>query len=416
MLRATISMICLLGVSQTISAQSFLPPVEVVMDAITQQAEVLAADERATAVDAQARALSLGSYELEATLIPQRRRTHAGQSMDEFEAQVGRNFRLPGKAPLDREIGARSRAIATLERNDTAHEAAVRLLELWMQWLRATSTDEEARAQLQSLQTEHDSLVRRVEIGDAAQLDLDLITAELAHARATAVSTATLLSAARHALNTDFPQITLPARAPSLPDPQALSGTEQEWEARLIDGNYEVKVAEHEAARQDATAKRAWADRIPDPSLGVRFFNERDGEERAVGLVFSMPLPGRYRRELASAERAQARARLRDVEVIRRVLVKDAHLKVALATDAFNQWRAQHEAHEAMRAAASRTHRAWELGETGLAERLLAARRAREMAYQELGARASAHEAQLRVRIDSHDLWHPAHGHGEEAE
>jgi hypothetical protein len=49
---------------------------------------------------------------------------------------------------------------------------------------------------------------------------------------------------------------------------------------------------------------------------------------------------------------------------------------------------------------------AWELGETGLAERLLAARRARELAYQELTARAEAHEAQLRVRIDSHDLWH----------
>jgi outer membrane protein TolC len=411
MSRLTISMMCLLGVSEAISAQSYLPPMEVALHAIEEQAEVLAADERVHAVDAQARALSLGSYELEATLIPQRRRTNAGQSMDEFEAQVGRAFRLPGKAPLDREIGARSRAIATLERNHTAHEAAVRLLELWMQWLRATSTDEEARAQLQSLQTEHDSLVRRVEIGDAAQLDLDLITAELAHARAAAVSTATLLAAARHALSTDFPQIKLPDRAPSLPDPQALSGTQEEWEARMVNDSYEIKVAEHEAARQDAAAKRAWADRIPDPTVGVRFFNERDGDERAVGLVFTMPLAGRYRRELASAERAQARARLRDIEVVRRVLTKEAHLKVALATDALNQWRAQRDAHEAMKAAANRTHRAWELGETGLAERLLAARRAREMAYQELSARASAHEAQLRVRIDSHDLWHPAHGH-----
>jgi outer membrane protein TolC len=321
---------------------------------------------------------------------------------------------LPGKAPLDREIGTRSRAIAALARGETAHEAAVRLLELWMQWLRATSTDEEARAQLQSLQTEQASLKRRVEIGDAAQLDLDLITAELAQARAAAVTSATLLSAAKHALNTDFPQIKLPARAPSLPEPQPLPGTEGEWQSRIVNDSLELKIAENEAARQDATAKRASADRIPDPTLGVRFFNERGGQERAVGLVFTMPLPGRYRRELANAEHAQARARLRDIEVVRRVLTKEAHLKVAMATDALGQWRALREAQQAMQAAANRTQRAWELGETGLAERLLAARRAREMAYQELSARVAAHEAQLRVRIDSHDLWHPEHGHEDE--
>lgn len=406
MLRWTIAILCWLGVAQAAQAQNYLPATELAIDAIARQAEVLAADERAAAVDSEARALAIGSYELEATLIPQRRRTDAGESMDEFEAQVGRAFRWPGKAPLDREIGARSRAIAVLERNEIAHEAAHRLRDLWMQWLSASAAEQESQAQLQSLQTEHASLVRRVEIGDAARLDLDLITAELAQARAAALRSEALATAARHALNTDFPQIPLPENAPSLPEPEALPGTGDEWRARIVDEAYELKVAEHGAARQDAAAKRAFADRIPDPNLGVRVFNERDGEERAVGFVFSMPLPGRHRRELANAERAQARALLREVDVVRRGLAKDAHLKVILATDALNQWRAQRDAHEAMRAAAHRTHRAWELGETGLAERLLAARRARELALQELAARAEAHDAQLRVRIDSHDLWH----------
>ncbi len=411
--RLVLSMLCLIGVSPPISAQDYLPPLEVAVEAIAQQAEVLAADERSAAVDAEARALSRGSYELEATLIPQRRRTDGGQSFDEFEAQVGRPFRLPGKAPLDREIGTRARAIATLERDEIAHEAAVRLLELWMQWLRATATDEEAREQLHSLQTEHASLMRRVQIGDAAELDLQLITAELAQARAAALTSATLLSAAKHALNTDFPQITLPTRAPTLPEPQPLPHTADQWQARIVNDSYELKAAEQEAARQEAAAKRAWADRIPDPTLGVRFFSERDGQERAVGLVFTMPLSSGYRREVASAEHARARARLRDVEVVRRVLLKDAHLKVAFAFDALNQWQAQRDAHNAMRAAANRIQRAWELGEIGLAERLLSARRARETAYQEVSARAAAHEAQLRVRIDGHDLWHREDGRNE---
>ena len=126
-----------------------------------------------------------------------------------------------------------------------------------------------------------------------------------------------------------------------------------------------------------------------------------------MGLVFSMPLPGSHTRELANAERAHARALRHEADVVKRSLLRDARLKVLLSVDALSQWRAQHEAYEAMQAAANRTHRAWELGEMGLAERLLAARRAREMASQELAARADAHEAQLRVRIDSHDLWHP---------
>jgi cobalt-zinc-cadmium efflux system outer membrane protein len=404
--RLTMCIWGLLAASQAAHAQDFLPAAEIVLEAISQRAEVLAADERVAAVDAQARALALGSHELEATLIPQRRRTDAGQSLDEFEAQLGRAFRLPGKAPLDREIGARSRAIAALERNEIAHEAAVRLLDLWMQWLRATAAAEQAQAQLRSLETEHAALLRRVEIGDAAQLDLDLIAAELAQARALALRGETLATATKHALSTDFPQIPLPVRAPSLPEPGALPGSQEQWQARIVDDSYELKAAEQDAARQEAAAKRAWADRIPDPTLGVRFFNERDGEERAVGLVFTVPLGSRHRRELADAERAQARARLRDVEVVRRVLAKDARLKVMLAADALNQWRALRDAHQAMQAAANRSQRAWELGEIGLAERLLAARRAREMAQQELEARAEAHQAQLRVRIDGHDLWH----------
>src|SRR5687768_12732419 len=109
MARLLWSCVCLMGLP--VHAQNYLPTSELAIEAISQQAEVLAADERVQAAQAQANALALSSYEFEATLIPQRRRTHAGQSYDEFEVQVGRPFRLPGKAPLDREIGTRSRTI-----------------------------------------------------------------------------------------------------------------------------------------------------------------------------------------------------------------------------------------------------------------------------------------------------------------
>jgi outer membrane protein, heavy metal efflux system len=98
----SVSLLCLAGVSHAAQGLYYLPATELAIDAISKQAEVLAADERVSAVDAQARALAIGSYELSATVIPQRRRTNTGQSLDEFEVELGRPFRLPGKAPLDR--------------------------------------------------------------------------------------------------------------------------------------------------------------------------------------------------------------------------------------------------------------------------------------------------------------------------
>ncbi len=400
---AALLWLCLVPVSR---GQSYLPPAERVMEAIEQQAEVLAADERAAAAGAQARALALGGYEFEASLTPQQRRTQTEGNFDEFEVQLSRQFRLPGKAPLDREIGSRLKAVADLERNDTARAAAQRLLELWMQWLRTAAMNEEAQTQQRSLQTEQAALARRVQIGDAAQLELDLINAELAQARAMALRSTAAVTATQRALNNDFPQIPLPQRAPSLPDPTPLVEDRDAWIERIVSNSYELQKHQQDAARQEAVAARASADRIPDPNIGLRLLDERDGQERSVGLVFSMPLGSRHRRELATAEHATALALKRDTDAVRRNLAREAHSLVVRTSDALAQWQAQQQAREAMASAAARVQRAWELGEIALTERLLAERRARETAYQELAARADAHEAQLRVRIESQDLWH----------
>lgn len=403
LLIAALLWVCVTPASRS---QSYLPPPDLAAEAIERQAEVLAADERVAAADAQARALAIGSYEFEASLSPQQRRTDTEGNFDEFEVQLSRRIRLPGKAPLDREIGSRMRTMADLERDDTARRAAQRLLDLWMQWLRGAAMDEEAQAQQRSLQTEHAAMARRVQMGDAARLDLDLITAELAQARAMAIRSTAAAAIAQRALKSDFPQIPLPLRPPLLPDPAPLTEDQSAWSERIVAENYELKIRQEDAARQEAAAARASADRLPDPSLGIRLLDERNGQERSVGLVFSMPLGSRHRREVATAERATALALKRDADAASRNVAREAHSLVAQSMDALAQWQAQQQAREAMNTAAARIHRAWELGETGLADRLLAERRARETAYQELSARADAHETQLRVRIESLDLWH----------
>src|SRR5690606_32988074 len=112
---------------------------EVIGEAIGQKAEVLAAQARADVARAQSQALRVGSHEFEAVLTPQQRRTRHNGNYDEWEVQLSRGIRLPGKARLDREIGARTEAAALLRSQDAQHEAARELLMSWMDWLRAAA-------------------------------------------------------------------------------------------------------------------------------------------------------------------------------------------------------------------------------------------------------------------------------------
>lgn len=404
-MRRVLFISCAIVSMASATAQSFLPPPELVEQALQQQAEVLASESQRAATESTARAVSMGSYEFETTIAPLRRRTDRDGDFDEYEVQLSRSIRLPGKASLDREMAAKMRTVASLEHQAAVRAAGERLLELWMGWLRAAATDEVAREQEASLQTEYEALATRVRMGDAAQLDLDLFNAELAQARVTRLRSETALALARRALRAEFPQIPLPHTAPTIPLPQQLDGANDTLSARIMEASLTVQAKEADAARQSVSAARARADRIADPTLGVRFLDESNGEERSVGLVVTVPFGGGYRRQLAAAEHASARAAQQLAQAVRRDAQREADTQVAYARDSFLQWAAQRTARTAMDTAAGRVHRAWELGQTGLVDRLLAERRARETAYQELAVRADVHEAQLRVRLAIGELW-----------
>ena len=153
-------------------------------------------------------------------------------------------------------------------------------------------------------------------------------------------------------------------------------------------------------------AARARADRFPDPSLGLRVLNDRGGAESVIGVVFSVPIGGRYRRAVGAAETAEASARHDDTAMMAREIARDAELAVREAGSTVMQWRAQQAAHAASTAASTRQRRGWELGELGLSEWLLAERNGRQISLAEIMARADALEARLRVLVDSHELWH----------
>ena len=133
---------------------------------------------------------------------------------------------------------------------------------------------------------------------------------------------------------------------------------------------------------------------------------DRGGQEKALGLVFSMPIGGRHRAALADAENAHAAALHGDAAVMRRDIQREAEFVVRHAAQLRAEWQARQRALDASAAASTRIRRGWELGELSLSEWLLAERVHRQIALDEAAARVDAEQARLRVLVDSHDLWH----------
>lgn len=393
-------------------AQDFLPPADRAHAAIGAYAEVRAADSYVVAAQEKARALAAGPHDTLLTLMTLRRSVSDAATANrkarygEWEVQLTRAIRLPGKATLDREAGAHGVAAAELRQGDAEHQAARTLLASWMGWLRADAAAAAARTRRDSLARERDTIARRLQLGDAAQRELDQIAAALAVAEAELRQAEADVHAQRLALGANFPQVPVPERAPPLPEPAPLEQP-QSWIDRIVSRSHEIRAAEEIAAERDTLARRANADRLPDPTVGLRTFSERDGMERGIGLVVSIPFGGARRSAEARAQAAAAEAARSETDAMRRDIARDAQLDVARAQVAVELWQAARDARAANSASFARQRRAYELGEIGVAERLQAERLDVESALAELRARADAHEAALRVRVDSHELWHP---------
>ncbi|MCB1570009.1 MAG: TolC family protein [Xanthomonadales bacterium] len=390
-------------------AQQWLPDPALVATAITAQPSVQAAMGRVDSAGAQARARAVGPHEVEVGVIRQVRQVDAidgDRRYGEYEAQVGRAFRWPGKAALDRQIGEHGKSAAELRLDDVRHQVARNLLDRWMGWLRADELAREAEARAESLSNERRALGRSVELGDAAQKDLDLLDVDFAQSEAARVTANGDRAAARAALENDFPGLPLPQRVPSVTQPGELSQNGEAWIARIVGRSHEIAAAEANAAKADALAARARADRLPDPTIGLRVLHDRGGAERALGLVVSFPIGGRYRSALADAESANASALHSDSLAMLRDIQREAEQTVRLAIQQRENWLAQQRALAASREATRRVRRGWELGELPLSDWLLAERMYRQIALAEAAARVDAERARLRVLVDSHELWH----------
>jgi len=389
--------------AESMTPPADLPPLAAVEQALATQPMVRAAQAEMRGAQAEHNMLKAGEHEFGLNLSTQRRSLRGGPDYTEWGVGIERGLRLPGKARLDDQIGAQGVMAAEERIGDARHESARQLLSLWYGARQAGFEASLWRRQAGLLQAEKIVVETRVKQGDAARLDVLQAEAALAQARSQAVAAEAREKAALAELKARFPDL------PS-PDGQAINPVPPEgdaalWLSRTLEHNHELQAVQRNLEKARLQTRRAEANRLPDPTVGLHLANEQGGNDRIIGVSLSIPLPGEARRSKARLQLAQAEAMAEMEAATRRRLMAESAANWQRAAAGVESWQRLDDAAQAVGRHADLARRAHELGELGLSDTLLAQRNALEAQLAAGQARLAANEALARLMLDAHQLW-----------
>ena len=399
----------LLATSSWAGSDAPLPPEEAALAAIDERPAVREALALQSAAGSQAEALRVGPHEFTLGGAYGQKDVDGEGDYNEWEASITRSLRWPGKARIDRDLGGVLTEAAGNSLADARHAEARNLLSAWFGWLKAEAEAGSDRELAGALQRAAGAVRGQLKRGDASQMQLELAEAEAGRAAAAANRSTISARQLRHALQVAYPALAVPEQAPEVAEPAAPDRPLADWPAVILERSHELRLAELAESQAQLHAQRASKERWPDPTVGLRMLDEFDGAEKTLGVVVSVPLPGRYRSALAAQGRDEATAAAARTEAARREIVAIAAQDVAEAQSALAAWQPLQAAAGQAARYLQRAQRAYELGETGLAELLMSVSSCTETLYEEHLARLEAHEALARLRVDAHELWAPAH-------
>ncbi len=393
---------------------SDLPPQAMVQQVLQSHPSVLAAGSGVKAGEAARDRLEAGSHEFNVTAGAARRKVvDSGERLRDWSVGLERAVRLPRKAELDSALGQQGLVLTQNAYGDAMHEAGRSLLSGWFVWLRERAQLEQWKQQVEVFRQQLDVVARRVKAGDAARLEEELAQAALMQTEIALQQAQLRADNARSNLSRYFPTLALPAQPVAM---QQLPPPEQDlayWLDLGLDHNHELMLARAGSKVAQLTAQRADADRIPDPSLGLHYLSERNNSENVTGVYISVPLPGGARRAASAESQAHAEmAAQREALVQRRI---EAEISVAYnsAKSSYASWQSASAASELIQRNEAKMARAYELGEMGLNDVLLARRQGMEVRLAATLARFEAAETYYRLMLDTHQLWPLGNEEGE---
>lgn len=334
--------------------------------------------------------------------LNQRHLYNADKTYSEWNFNLQKGIRLPGKASADRRIGK-----ATVEESEAIYGAALiqsshELIVLWLDWLAAERGHELAKRNLRSVRDSLGAVENRVRAGDASQLDLSLARAELADQQRMENDAKTLADANWLQFSTRFPG--LERRATALPEPLPLREEDALWRQRVINESHALQVMQARTRNAEAQASRARADRIPDPTLGAYTASE-NGHERVFGLTFSVPIPTGLRGANSAKAHAAAEVSRQDEALAKRQLEAMVASAVATARGTYASLRIARDGSASMQENAKLMQRAYSLGEADLQAMLIARRQATTAQNNALQAQLTALKAYYGLLADAQLIW-----------
>ncbi len=387
-------------------AQPTLPRADLLHQLLAQAPSLAEARALRDAAGARGDALRAGSQEFTAQAQLQQRRVDEAPDNGryaEWQLQLNRPLRLPAQARADRALADALAAQAREAQRTARRELLDQLLRAWFDTQLADADAELARASAQALDRQAGVVQRREQLGDASRLEYDLVRAERARADAAALQAQGRASSQRAALLARWPLLAAdpglrgdPGSAVELLDAPADDAALRQ---RVLEHSATLALARSAVRQAQAQADQARAARTPQPTVGAYLGSDRGGRERIVGLQLQIPIGG-------AARAAGERAALADLDAAQWRLQELRMRVLEQAQSLSAQARAQARAAQALmlaaasqQAALARTQRAWELGEAGVADWLLARRNALDTRMQAVQARFDAARMNALLRL-----------------
>ena len=417
---ATLASMLACATAMSASAQDapslpLLPPEASVQQVLIQLPQVRAAGSGMALALARSQRLEAGPYDWVAKAGLNQRSEQSGPRYHESEIGLETGMRWPAKVAADRQLGQVEERLGVVSHADAWHEAARALLVDWFDVLRELRGAQLLEAQDALMARQLKVAQRRVETGDAAQLELLAVNAERARVQA---------QAGRSRAQAELRRRTLAQRYPGLADPADALGTGADtwlaqppladstgadfsatWVQRILDDNHELERAQARAEQARLQAGRVQLERHPDATWGVRATRERGGQEQVLGVYLSLPLGGAGRAADAQAALAQADMAEQELEQTRLRVQADAWRTAGEAQQAQATLERQRHALRQLDQSAALQQRAYALGESPLVDLLLAQRGALDARLVTETAALDALQAHARLLLDAHRLW-----------
>ena len=353
-------------------------------------------------------ALRSGTQEFTGQAQVQQRRIDAppdNGNYAEWQVLINRQIRLPSQAQADNRMADALTTSANAGLIGARQQLLTDVLAAWFAAQRAQAEAALAQQNLGLMQGQVHALQRRKALGDASVLELEQMQAEEARAQSALLLAQGLASSSRAALEARYPALagdtTLSGQAGSTAQ-LALPDQPADALRALVEQN-SATLARDRAALQQAQAKagQATAARTPQPTVGAYVGADRGGRERIIGLQFAMPFggPARVSTERAAlAEVDAAQWRLRDAQAL--TLAEFQRLWATAQSQAAGA-KAMDQAAQVQIQASVRMLRAYQLGEAGISDWLLARRSALDAVRQALQSRFDAAQSAALLKLQA---------------